>query len=123
MSPSTTSSARPVTGTVASQPIPFRKQGTSVGGDAVDSLLVACALLAVCLAVLWVAKKKGWLDRWLAAQGRQSPSAQVGLRVEQVLRLSPKTVLYSVAGEGERYLILESSASSAQWQAAETRND
>lgn len=121
MSPSTaTALTQPATSTISPQPIPFRKQGASAASDAVDSLLVASALLAACLAGLWLAKKKGWLDRWVA-QGRQPLSAQAGLRVEQVLRLSPKTVLYRVAGQGERYLILESVAST-QWLAPSSAN-
>lgn len=107
-----TAPAQPATATIAAEPIPFRKQGANAAGDAVHSLLVASVLLAACIAALWAARKKGWLDRWLA-HGRPASPQPGGLRVEQALRLSPRTVLYRVAGQGERYLILESMASAA----------
>ena len=95
---------------VAAQPIRFRAEGGSVADSATGVLLVLALLLGGCLAALLWAKKKGWLDRWIAHAGAGAPGAG-GLRVEQSLRLSPRTVLYRVGDGRERYLVVESTVS------------
>lgn len=89
--------------------IPFRPEAEDVTSQLVDVLLVLALLLAVCLGAVWFAKKRGWLDRWrvVATTGRTS---QASVRVEQALRLSPRTTLYRVKDAGRGYLILESTA-------------
>lgn len=91
-------------------PIGFRDEHASVADSAVGVLLVLVVLLGACLGGLLFAKRKGWLNRWLPAPSGAADDAS-RLRVEQVLRLSPRTVLYRVADERNRYLILESTAS------------
>jgi len=91
-------------------PIGFRDEHESVADSAVGVLLVLVLLLGACLGGLLFAKRKGWLNRWLPAPSGAADDAS-RLRVEQVLRLSPRTVLYRVADERSRYLILESTAS------------
>lgn len=91
-------------------PIGFRDEHASVADSAVGVLLVLVVLLGACLGGLIFAKRKGWLNRWLPAPSGAADDAS-RLRVEQVLRLSPRTVLYRVADERNRYLILESTAS------------
>lgn len=95
---------------VAARPIRFREEGGSVADSATGVLLVLVLLLGGCLALLLWAKKKGWLDRWIANAGASAPDAG-GLRVEQALRLSPRTVLYRVGDGRERYLVVESTVS------------
>lgn len=105
--------AAPATAPVAlhgAAPIGFRDEHESVADSAVGVLLVLVVLLGACLGGLLFAKRKGWLNRWLPAPSGAADDAS-RLRVEQVLRLSPRTVLYRVADERSRYLIVESTAS------------
>lgn len=102
--------ARPATTTATSATaIPFRPEADGVTSQMVDVLLVLALLLTACLGAVWFAKKHGWLDRWMgiAATGRAS---QAPMRVEQALRLSPRTTLYRVKDAGRGYLIVESTA-------------
>lgn len=95
---------------VAARPIRFREESGGVADSATGVLLVLALLLGGCLAALLWAKKKGWLDRWIAGPGA-APAGAGGLRVEQALRLSPRTVLYRVGDGHERYLVVESTVS------------
>ncbi|KRB02427.1 hypothetical protein [Lysobacter sp. Root690] len=115
--PATTPVVAPATAPVvapgavhSAAPIGFRDEHESVADSAVGVLLVLVVLLGACLGGLLFAKRKGWLNRWLPAPSGAADDAS-RLRVEQVLRLSPRTVLYRVADERNRYLILESTAS------------
>ena len=105
----------------AAAPIGFRSERDSLADSAVGVLLVLVLLLGACLGGLLLAKRKGWLNRWLPTPGGADAAAS-RLRVEQVLRLSPRTVLYRVADERSRYLILESTAS-AQLGPAQPLNE
>ncbi|MEG3184662.1 hypothetical protein [Novilysobacter erysipheiresistens] len=89
--------------------IPFRPETEGVTGQLVDVLLVLALLLSACLGAVWFAKKRGWLDKWIGAAATGRPS-QASLRVEQVLRLSPRTTLYQVKDADRGYLIVESTA-------------
>lgn len=115
--PATTPVVAPATAPVvapgavhSAAPIGFRDEHESVADSAVGVLLVLVVLLGACLGGLLFAKRKGWLNRWLPAPSGAADDAS-RLRVEQVLRLSPRTVLYRVADERRRYLILELTAS------------
>lgn len=88
------------------QQIPFRAEGESLAGGAINALLVLVLLLAAVLAVLWTAKRKGWLEKWT---GPVLPLQAPSIRIEQRLRLSPRTMLYRVRDERSSYLVLESS--------------
>lgn len=86
-------------------PIPFRPEGQGAGGSALDVLLVLVVLLGACVAALWIARKKGWLDRWVVAPLR---SDQGGMKLEQTLRISQRSALHRVRDGDDQYLILES---------------
>lgn len=92
------------------QPIPFRPESDPVGETAVDVLLILFFLLGVATAVLWVAKRRGWLERWT----RRAPTMLANpLRVEHRLRLSPRTMIYCVHCDRKAYLVVESTASAS----------
>ncbi|HEY2346302.1 MAG TPA: hypothetical protein VGH80_10525 [Xanthomonadaceae bacterium] len=99
----------PTAAHAAAQAIPFRPESHGITSDAGSVFLVLTVVLAVFLIVLLFARKKGWLNRWIAEPAVTGPSG-TKLRVEQVLRLSPKTLLYRVSEGPERYLIVESTA-------------
>jgi hypothetical protein len=55
----------------------------------------------------------GWLQRWgVAPAGVAAPARS--LRIEQALRLSPRTVVYRIADGDQRYLLAES-REGVQW--------
>ncbi|MGH8076445.1 MAG: hypothetical protein ACREPE_03840 [Lysobacter sp.] len=89
------------------QPIAYRSESASVAGSAVDVLLILVLLLGGVLALAWVAKRKGWLQRWTVGASPLSPM-HAGLRVEQALRLSPRTIVFRVIDGERRYLLVES---------------
>lgn len=97
----------PTSGT-ASQAIPFRPEYRGSGSSAVDVLLILVLLLGSFVAVLWFARKKGWLDRWIVAAPGVGVTKRAGLELEQVLRLSQKSALYRINDGSTRYLVLES---------------
>lgn len=90
-------------------PIRYRSESGTLADQATGVLLVLALLLAAALALALVAKRKGWLDRWVARSGAGVVgSGGAALRVEQTLRLSPRTVLYRVGDGQDRYLVIES---------------
>lgn len=89
------------------QAITYRPESASVAGNAIDVLLMLVLLLGGTLALVLVAKRKGWLRRWTVGATLLS-STGVGLRVEQALRLSPRTTLFRVIDGNRRYLLVES---------------
>lgn len=91
------------------QAIAYRPESASVAGSAIDVLLILVLLLGGVLAVALVAKRKGWLRRWTVGATLLSPTG-VGLRVEQALRLSPRTTLFRVIDGNRRYLLVESTS-------------
>lgn len=91
-----------------SQAIPFRPEYRGSGSNAADVLLILALLLGSFVAVLWFARKKGWLDRWIVAAPGVGATKRAGLELEQVLRLSQKSALYRVNDGNTRYLVLES---------------
>jgi len=87
--------------------IPFRQDPGGAGSSVVGVLAVTVALLALLAAAAWYARRRGWLDRWAGPVSRaQSPH----LRMEQALRLSPRTTLYRVNHDGRTLLVVESTA-------------
>lgn len=87
--------------------IPFRQTSAPASQDLIGVLVATIALLALTATSLWVAKKKGWLDRWIAVKTPVSRSGNA-FRVENSVRLSRNTVLYQVEHGVDRYLIVES---------------
>lgn len=88
------------------QDIPFRPEGPGLASSALDVTMGLVVVLGLALAGLLFARKKGWLERWTGAATPAAPT----LRIEQRLRLSPRTMLYRVRDGNARYLVLESSA-------------
>jgi hypothetical protein len=92
----------------ASQGIPFRQEYRGSGSSATEVMLILVLLLGSFVAVLWFARKKGWLDRWIVAAPGIGVTKRGGLELEQVLRLSQKSAIYRVSDGNTRYLVLES---------------
>lgn len=91
----------------ASKPIRFREETGGVADSATGVLLILVLLLGGCLVFALIAKKKGWLDRWVA-QGGPAAGDTKAMRIEQTLRLSPRTVMYRVSDDRGRYVVIES---------------
>lgn len=89
------------------QAIPFRQDSAADGATLVGVLAVTVVLLAVLALATWHARRRGWLDRWIGPDATQRGPA---LRVEQALRLSPRTTLYRVSYEDRLLLVVESTA-------------
>ena len=89
------------------QTIAYRPENGIVADSALDVLLILVLLLGGALALTWFARQKGWLQRWTSGGALRSPTTP-GLRVEQALRLSPRTTLFRVVDGKDRYLLVES---------------
>lgn len=87
----------------------FRPETATMGTQATDVLVILMLLVAAFVAVVWVARKQGWLDRWIVSQGN-SEKTRSTIRVEQALRISPRTTVYRIVDAERRYLLVESSA-------------
>lgn len=101
-----------MTTTTASTPPPiaFREESGSGGADAAQALGMTVLLLAVVLAGLYAARRRGWLQRWLGAAVLARTAPEQDIRLTGTLRLSPRTSVHRIrSGEGE-YLVVESSA-------------
>ncbi|MDQ3286721.1 MAG: hypothetical protein M3Q42_00420 [Pseudomonadota bacterium] len=91
----------------APQPIAYRPENGGLAGTAVDVLLVLVLLLGGTLALAWFARQKGWLRRWTTG-ANLLPQTTRGMRVEQALRLSPRTTVFRIVDGENRYLLVES---------------
>lgn len=87
--------------------IPYRTSSEVSGGDIAGAFAAAVTLLAMAIAVAWLARRLGWLQRWGV---RPTPAAVLtsGLRIEQALRISPRTMLFRIADGDQRFLLAES---------------
>lgn len=100
-------------------PIPYRKESSGAGGSLIGVLAITVLMLAVFVVVLRIAKSRGLLDRWIvsapvgAAANRDGHDA---MRVEQSLRVSPRTVLYRIRDGEQRFLLVESIAANVRLQ-------
>lgn len=92
----------------ATQAIAYRPDSSGIAGSAGDVLLVLVVLLGATLALALLAKRKGWLQRWTVGAS-SLVQTRTGLRVEQALRMSPRTTLFRVIDGERRYLLVESS--------------
>jgi hypothetical protein len=97
------------TATVAASPIPFRKTSVVSGSEVFGALLTTVLVLAALVALAWIARRRGWLDRWTGgaasvADGKRS------LALLEVRRISRRTTLYRVSDGKQEYLLAESSA-------------
>lgn len=100
--------------------IPYRESAQVSGGDIAGAFGAAIVLLALALGLALLARRLGWLQRWGVATGPAKASAQ-GLRVEQALRISPRTTLFRVA-DGDRHFLLAESRDGIQWLALPERS-
>lgn len=91
----------------ASRTIPYRESAEVSGGDVAWAFGAAILLLFAALGLAWLARKQGWLRRWGLAAGPDGPPGQ-GLRIEQVLRISPRTVIFRIVDGDRRILLAES---------------
>lgn len=105
----------------AAAAIPFREEGSGVAATATGPLMVAVLLLAGLGVAAWYAKRRGWLDRWLGPL--PTATSQPQLRVEQVLRLSPKTTLYRIRDGHRRLTVIESSVNARLHDEGEVSDD
>jgi hypothetical protein len=93
----------------AQQAIPYRDEGGGLAGDAGGAMFAAILLLALLVAALQFARKRGLLDRWIvAAPARAAGRPQ--MQVEQALRVGAKTMVYRIRDGERRYLLVESTA-------------
>lgn len=92
--------------------IPFRSEDGALGTHAVPALGVAVVLLAAAWAGALVAKRRGWLARWLPAVGETQAPSRVTLASR--VRLSPKTVVYEVVTSAQERVLVAESASGVQ---------
>jgi hypothetical protein len=73
-------------------------------------LLTTVLLLAVVLALLSYARRKGWLDRWRAGGQVHNRSTEKRFWVVDSQRISRHTTIHTLTKEGERVIVVESSA-------------
>lgn len=107
------SQALPATVQPAEPVIPYRTASEVSGGDIAGAFGAAIALLVLALAAAWLARRLGWMQRWgVGPAGAPAPAHS--LRIEQTLRLSPRTVLYRIADGDQRFLLAET-REGVQW--------
>jgi len=94
-------------------PIPYRNESGSVAMPALGALVATVLMLALFAAVLKFARKRGLLDRWIVAP-RVAEDGRPALRVEQSLRVGPRTTVHRIRDGERRYLLVESLAPSAR---------
>lgn len=87
--------------------IPFKADG-SEGVPGGHPMLLFVLIIAGIFLGLREAKKRGWLDGWIV----QKPAVLAGpaMRLEQTIRLSPKTVIYVLSDLRDKHVVVESSA-------------
>lgn len=98
-------------------PIPYRKEGSAAGGSLIGVLAITVLMLAVFVVVLRLAKSRGLLDRWIVSGPVGATANRAGhdaMRVEQALRVSPRTMLYRIRDGERRYVLVESIAANAR---------
>lgn len=91
----------------ATSAIPFRTEPAVSTGRFIEVMFIVCALLAITMAVLYMARKKGWLNRLMHAS---SPaSAQAGtIMVRSSKRISALTTVHVLVHGDNEFLVLES---------------
>ncbi|MFZ5636612.1 MAG: flagellar biosynthetic protein FliO [Pseudomonadota bacterium] len=89
--------------------IPYRDEGGGLAADAGGAVFAAFVLLALLVVALQIARKRGLLDRWIPAAPARAEGREP-MRVEEALRVGPRTTLYRIRDGGRRYLLIESTA-------------
>ena len=97
----------------APAPIPFRQSGGISGPEVFSSFAITLLLLAAVAGAAWYARKRGWLDAWLAVP-QAGEAGKRRLAVVERLALSRRTTLIRVR-DGERELLVLESAGSAHF--------
>lgn len=90
--------------------IPFRSDTAISFPEAGSVLAVALLLLAIFYALIWYAKRAGWLNRWVSRRSASSNDVRK-LAILERLVVSRKTVIYRIADGEQEYILVESSAS------------
>lgn len=91
--------------------IGFRPESGGSSSQILGVLLVTAAVLAVFLGVALFARSRGWLSRWqVAGAAGRSDAVERSVKVEQALRLSPRTTAFYVRAGGHLVLVIESTA-------------
>jgi len=103
----------------APAPIPFRQSGGVSGPEVFTSFGLTLLLLAATAGAAFYARKRGWLDRWLAVPTTADAAGKRRLAVVERLALSRKTTLIRVR-DGERELLVLESTGGAQMLPATT---
>ena len=107
--------ARPATlAHPAPAPIPFRQSGGISGPEVFSSFAITLLLLAAVAGAAWYARKRGWLDKWLAVPASPGEAGKRRLAVVERLALSRRTTLIRVR-DGERELLVLESAGTAHF--------
>lgn len=96
--------------------IPYREAAEVSGSEIASAFGAAILLLALAIALAWLARRLGWLRHWGVGAGPAMSTAAAGLRVEQTLRISPRTMLFRIA-DGEQRFLLAESREGVQWLA------
>lgn len=96
--------------TVHAEPagIPFRTSAATSGPEVFGLLVTTLLLLTAATAVLWFARRRGWLDRWVGAAPAVAAPKQ--LVVLESLRINRQTTVHRVRDGRQVYLIAESTA-------------
>lgn len=94
-------------------PIPYRHESGAIAMPALGALVATVLVLAVFAAALKFARRRGLLDRWIVAP-RVADDGRPALRVEQSLRVGPRTTVHRVRDGERRYLLVESLAPSVR---------
>jgi hypothetical protein len=92
------------------QSIPFRTDSPVSTGQVASVLVITLLLLGIFFAVLLLARRQGWLSRWLggrvdARHGKKRSSALV----MSSTRISSSAYAHVVAVEGLQFVVFESS--------------
>lgn len=91
--------------TTATATIPYRSVSGNSGGDIAAAFGWTVVLLLVATGIALLARRLGWLQRWGAVT---ATAAGERLRVEQALRVSPRTMLFRIGDGRRQYLLAES---------------
>lgn len=98
---------------VPGAPIPYRNESGTVAMPALGALVVTVLMLALFAAALNFARRRGLLDRWIVAP-RVADDGRPALRIEQSLRVGPRTTVHRIRDGERHYLLVESLAPSAR---------
>jgi flagellar biogenesis protein FliO len=92
--------------TTTAHPIPFRSSPPVSGSDVVSTIGMTLLVLAVFGVAIFHARRRGWLDKWLASP---SPGARPTrqLRLVETLVLSRRTRLLRVRKGDQEWLLAE----------------